>query len=98
MRTSNGTGAEQISTFAKALDCPVNVMVRKGLPPVGELQRLGVRRVSFGPSASYAAMGLLKRAAEEVVERGTYNSLLEGAISFDAISFDELNSLAVPRA
>jgi 2-methylisocitrate lyase-like PEP mutase family enzyme len=85
--------AASISTFVKALDFPVNVMVRRGLPPVKELERLGVARLSFGPSASYAAMGLLKRAAREVIEKGTYESLVEGAISFD-----ELNRLAVPRA
>ena len=84
--------AESISKFVKALDFPTNVMVRKGLPTVGELQRLGVARVSFGPSASYAAMGLLKRASKEVLETGTYGSLVDGAITFD-----ELNSLASPR-
>jgi 2-methylisocitrate lyase-like PEP mutase family enzyme len=81
-----------ISEFVKTLDFPVNVMVRKGLPPIAELQRLRVARVSFGPSASYAAMGLLKRASREVLEKGTYTSLVEGAISFD-----ELNALALPR-
>ena len=81
-----------IVRFVKALDFPINVMVRKGLPPVSELQRLGVARVSFGPTASYAAMGLLKRAAKEVLEKGTYENLVEGAITFD-----ELNALAVPR-
>lgn len=84
--------AESISRFVKALDFPVNVMVRKGLPPVPELKRLGVARVSFGPSASYAAMGLLRRASKEVRENGTFDSLIEGAISFD-----ELNALAVPK-
>jgi 2-methylisocitrate lyase-like PEP mutase family enzyme len=59
---------------------------------VAELQRLGVARVSFGPSASYAAMGLLRRAGREVVEKGTYELLTEGAITFD-----ELNALAVPK-
>ena len=83
----------RFSRFVKALDCPVNVMVRKGLPPVSELEKLGVARVSFGPGASYAAMGLLKRIAKEVIEDGTYDSLLTGVITFD-----ELNSLAVPRA
>jgi 2-methylisocitrate lyase-like PEP mutase family enzyme len=81
-----------IAAYVQALDFPINVMVRKGLPPVAELQRLGVARVSFGPSASYAAMGLLRRASREVQEKGTYESLTEGAIGFD-----ELNSLAVPR-
>lgn len=86
------TDAESISRFVKALDFPVNVMVRKGLPPVPELKRLGVARVSFGPSASYAAMGLLRRASREVREKGSFDTLLEGAISFD-----ELNALAVPK-
>jgi len=86
------TDRESIERFVKALDFPTNVMVRKGLPPVPELKRLGVARVSFGPSASYAAMGLLKRAAREVRGRGTYETLTEGAITFD-----ELNSLAVPK-
>jgi len=84
--------AGSIAAYVQALNFPVNVMVRKGLPPVAELQRLGVARVSFGPSASYAAMGLLRRASREVLEKGTYDSLTEGAITFD-----ELNSLAVPK-
>jgi 2-methylisocitrate lyase-like PEP mutase family enzyme len=83
--------AVSIRRFLKELDFPINVMVRKGLPPITELENLGVARVSFGPSASYAAMGLLKRAAKEVLEKGTYGNLVDGAISFD-----ELNSLAMP--
>lgn len=86
------TDAASISTFVEALDFPTNVMVRRGLPPVPELRRLGVARVSFGPTASYAAMGLLKRASQEVRERGTYVTLTEGAIGFD-----ELNALALPK-
>jgi 2-methylisocitrate lyase-like PEP mutase family enzyme len=87
------TDQASIAAFVLALDFPVNVMVRKGLPEISELERLGVARVSFGPSASYAVMGLLKRAAKEVLEKGTYENLTEGAITFD-----ELNALALPRA
>ncbi len=87
------TDAASITNFVKTLDFPINVMVRKGLPPITELERLGVARVSFGPGPSYAAMGLLKRAGKEVLEKGTYESLIEGAITFD-----ELNALAVRRA
>jgi len=86
------TDATSISRFVRALDFPTNVMVRKALPTVPELKRLGVARVSFGPAASYAAMGLLRRASREVLEKGTFSSLTEGAINFD-----ELNSLALPR-
>ncbi len=84
--------APTISTVVSALGCPVNVMVRPGLPPVPELERLGIKRISFGPAASYAALGLLRRASEEVRVRGTYSLLTDGAITFD-----ELNRLAVPR-
>jgi 2-methylisocitrate lyase-like PEP mutase family enzyme len=87
------TDPVSISTFVKALNFPTNVMVRKGLPSVVDLERLGVARVSFGPSASYAVMGLLKRISKEVLEKGTYDTLFEGAISYD-----ELNSLATTRA
>jgi hypothetical protein len=38
-------------------------------------------------------MGLLKRAAKEVLEKGSYENLVEGAITFD-----ELNALAVSSA
>jgi 2-methylisocitrate lyase-like PEP mutase family enzyme len=84
--------ADSIATFVNALKCPVNVMVRPGLPPLAELERLGVRRVSFGPAASYATMGLLKRISREVLTEGTFHSLTEGAITHE-----ELNRLAVPR-
>ncbi len=86
------TDAASISSFVKALNFPVNVMVRKGLPPIKKLEALGVVRVSFGPGASYAAMGFLKRIAREVTEKGTYHNLVDGAITFN-----ELNSLALPR-
>ncbi len=86
------TDAPAIAEFVEALHCPINVMVRRGLPPLAELERLGVRRVSFGPSASYAALGFLKRVAGEIRSSGSFDGLIEGAISFD-----ELNALAVPR-
>src|SRR5437879_12895701 len=85
------TEPASIRRFVKELDCPITVMVRKGVPAVSELERLCVARVSFGPSASYATMGLLKRASKEVLEKGTYQNLVDAAISFD-----ELNSLALP--
>jgi 2-methylisocitrate lyase-like PEP mutase family enzyme len=81
-----------ILRFVKAVDFPTNVMVRKGLPTITELKQMGVARVSFGPSASYAAMGLMKRASREILDNGTYGALTEGAITID-----ELNSLAIPK-
>jgi 2-methylisocitrate lyase-like PEP mutase family enzyme len=85
------TTAEEIARFLQESPGPLNVMIRPGLPPLEELERLGVRRVSFGPAASYAAMGLLRRIGHEVLQERSFRSLVEGAITFD-----ELNRLAGP--
>jgi 2-methylisocitrate lyase-like PEP mutase family enzyme len=82
------TRAPEIRKYVGAVRAPVNVMVRPGLPSVARLAQLGVKRISFGPSAAYASFGLLGRAAEEVRTRGTYRTLVKGAISYD-----ELNAL-----
>jgi 2-methylisocitrate lyase-like PEP mutase family enzyme len=82
----------EIAAFVREVPGPVNVMIRPGLPSLAELARLGVRRVSFGPSASYAALGLLRRVGWEIREEGSFRLLVDGAISFD-----ELNRLAEPR-
>jgi 2-methylisocitrate lyase-like PEP mutase family enzyme len=83
----------EIATFVREVDAPVNVMVRPGLPSIPELERLGVRRLSFGPAASYAALGLLRRASEEILLRRSFRRLTR-----DALTFAELNRLATPRA
>ena len=43
---------DSIRRYVEALEFPINVMIRKGLPSVQELKGLGVARVSFGPGAS----------------------------------------------
>ena len=86
------TDAPAIEEFVRSVEFPTNVMVRKGLPPLAELERIGVKRISFGPAASYATMGFLRRIGEEVRARGSFDLLVDGAISFE-----ELNRLAVPR-
>lgn len=81
----------EIARFVSAVRCPVNVMVRPGIPTLAELEEVGVKRVSFGPAAAYATAGLLRRIGEEVRARGSFETLLTGAITYD-----ELNALAGP--
>ena len=78
-----------MENFVRALDnFPTNMMIRRGLSSFKELEEIGVARVSFGPSASYAVMGFLKRISKQILEERNYSLLLDGAISFE-----ELNSL-----
>jgi 2-methylisocitrate lyase-like PEP mutase family enzyme len=49
-----------------------------GLPPsVRELQDLGVSRLSLGSSLMKATLALIKKVADELSEKGTYNILLD---------------------
>jgi 2-methylisocitrate lyase-like PEP mutase family enzyme len=73
--------AATIGRLVKDLQCPVNILAGPGFPPVPELQKLGVARVSVGSGAMRATLGLLRRIAEELRSAGTY-ATLDGAIPF----------------
>jgi 2-methylisocitrate lyase-like PEP mutase family enzyme len=73
--------AATIARLVKDLQCPVNILAGAGFPPVPELQKLGVARVSVGSGAMRATLGLLRRIAEELRSAGTY-ATLDGAIPF----------------
>lgn len=72
--------APTIGRLVTDLNCPVNILAGAGSPSVAELAALGVKRISLGSGPMRAALGLLRRLAEEVRINGTY-STLEGAPS-----------------
>lgn len=65
---------------------PVNILAGPGVPSLPELAKLGVKRVSYGSGPHRAAMGLLRRIAEEARTTGTYNALTEGAVPYAEIN------------
>jgi len=71
--------AETIARFAKAVECPLNILAGVGTPSIPELAKLGVARVSVGSGPVRATLGLLRRVAEELKTSGTY-SAMEGAV------------------
>jgi methylisocitrate lyase len=67
----------QIRAVVQALaPRPVNIL-SPGLP-VETLARLGVRRISLGGALAGAAWGEALRAAQEIVEKGTFMALARG--------------------
>ncbi len=64
-----------IGRIASKSPLPLNVMFSPGLPAVAELQAAGVARISIGGAAAYAAMSLTRKIAQELLTRGTYDSL-----------------------
>jgi 2-methylisocitrate lyase-like PEP mutase family enzyme len=66
---------DDIRRLVSSVDRPVNVLARPGAPPIAELARLGVRRVSVGGAFAFAAVGTVVRAAHELRDQGTYGFL-----------------------
>ncbi len=73
--------AQTIARLVKDLRCPINILAGPGFPPVPELQKLGVARVSLGSGPMRATLGLVRRMAEELRSAGTYGAL-EGSLSY----------------
>jgi 2-methylisocitrate lyase-like PEP mutase family enzyme len=65
---------------------PVNILAGPGVPSIPELAKLGVKRVSYGSGPHRAAMGLLRRMAEEARASGTYQALTEGAVPYEEMN------------
>jgi 2-methylisocitrate lyase-like PEP mutase family enzyme len=82
-----------IGELCRKIAGPVNILAIKGVPPIQELGRLGVRRVTVGSGFMRAAMTLVRKAALELLESGTYSAFSEGAISHA-----EMNKLLSARA
>ncbi|HWS18464.1 MAG TPA: isocitrate lyase/phosphoenolpyruvate mutase family protein [Candidatus Elarobacter sp.] len=77
---------EHIRTVIEHWQAAVNILAGPGVPSIPELAKLGVRRVSYGSGPHRAAMGLLRRMADEARTSGTYNALTEGAVPYEEIN------------
>ncbi|MFN8255737.1 MAG: isocitrate lyase/phosphoenolpyruvate mutase family protein [Bacteroidales bacterium] len=73
---------ETIATLVKEINAPVNILSNPGIgagilpPSVSELQDLGVARLSLGSGLMKATLTLIKKVADELSGKGTYNILL----------------------
>ncbi|QQM39581.1 isocitrate lyase/PEP mutase family protein [Streptomyces liliifuscus] len=76
-----------VKALAEGVDGPLNVMAGPGAPSVAELSSLGVARISVGSGIAQAAHALVRRAARELLDTGTYESLAGG------LDYGELNTL-----
>lgn len=72
--------SETIGRLVEAIHGPVNILAVAGTPPAGELQRLGVARVSVGSGPMRATLSLVARIASEL-RTGNYDLFTKGVIS-----------------
>lgn len=81
--------AADIGAVARATPLPLNVMALPVLPPLAELQALGVRRLSAGGSIAEAALGTTRRLASAFLASGDCAGLRSG----DGVGYGEMNAL-----
>jgi 2-methylisocitrate lyase-like PEP mutase family enzyme len=77
--------AETIGRLAREIGGPLNVIAGPPAPPLAELEQLGVRRASLGPRVVQATLGLVRRIAAELRDRGTYATMAELVMPFGDI-------------
>jgi len=69
---------DDIARLAREIRGPLNILAKPGSPPLAEMERLGVRRVSVGSAIALAAYGRARRAATELLGTGTYTGMEDG--------------------
>jgi len=79
---------ETIRLLVREVEGPLNILAGSGTPPLEDLGRLGVARLSFGSWPFRAAMGLFRKFLREVSKRGTFATL-----EAEPISYADLNRL-----
>jgi 2-methylisocitrate lyase-like PEP mutase family enzyme len=77
---------EEIKLFLRESPGPLNILVGPGAPSIKELEAVGVRRVSIGSGGYRAAIGLMRKLANQLHEQGTYELIGEYAIPFAEIN------------
>jgi 2-methylisocitrate lyase-like PEP mutase family enzyme len=80
------TTPEQIGAVVASVERPVNVLALAPAPPVAELARLGVARISVGGAFAFAALGALVEAGRELLEQGSYGFWPRAGIGRHAVN------------
>ncbi|MHB8485118.1 MAG: isocitrate lyase/PEP mutase family protein [Candidatus Acidiferrales bacterium] len=84
--------AATIAQLVRGVRGPLNILGRAGTPPVRELEKLGVARVSVGGGPMRVTMTVVSRIAKQLRDSGDFTAALG-----EAMSFFEANRLMTKR-
>jgi len=73
---------ETIAKLVEALKAPLNILATPACPPLAELEKMGVARVSAGSGLMRAAMGLVQRVGKEILESRSFETMFAGATPY----------------
>jgi len=77
-----------MKTLVEEIGAPINILAGGTTPPIAELAEIGIARISSGPRALRAALGLYRRIGREMLDQGTFSQL-----TTEALSYEETNQL-----
>jgi 2-methylisocitrate lyase-like PEP mutase family enzyme len=73
---------DTIAKLVKAVEAPLNILATPACPPLAELEKIGVARVSAGSGIMRAAMGAVQRIGKEMLEARSLDGMFAGATPF----------------
>jgi 2-methylisocitrate lyase-like PEP mutase family enzyme len=76
-----------LASLVREIKGPINVLAGPAMPPVAELERIGVARLSVGSAIMRATLATAQDAARELLQHGTYSALDRN------IPYNEVNEL-----
>jgi len=80
------TDMPTLTQLVQSVAGPLNVLAGPGMPPVADLQRIGIARLSVGSAIMRATLALARDAADELLQKGTYNAFLDRNIPYHEVN------------
>jgi 2-methylisocitrate lyase-like PEP mutase family enzyme len=69
-----------LTNLVREIKGPINVLVGPGLAPAGELERIGIARLSVGSAIMRASLAMARDAARTLLQEGTYTAFTDRTI------------------
>lgn len=73
---------ETIAKLVRVVEAPLNILATPACPPIVELEKIGVARVSTGSGIMRAAMGVVQKVAKEMIAERSCQTMLAGAMPY----------------
>jgi 2-methylisocitrate lyase-like PEP mutase family enzyme len=80
------TDRPTLTELVQSVKGPINILAGPGLPVAADLQRIGIARLSVGSAIMRAALARARDAADELLQKGTYNKFLGRNILYSEVN------------
>ena len=80
------TDMPTLTQLVRSVPSPLNVLAGPGMPPVADLQHIGIARLSVGSAIMRATLAVARYAADELLQKGTYHTFLDRNIPYSEVN------------